>query len=214
MSPRRAKQAAASACRPCEPRVPIALRGARRPSGSLSARGRLDLTLNSHGGGRVHLDIAEGGAHQRDVGRRPVGDRHPDVAPGGASTADGHAHSAAGQARRPGRRPANGIRRRIDGRLPDPLARGVDDKYLVTDEEAHLHNSEQEKGDERQGEGQLDGGLALATPSVVGHFTLPVRLFMIESSNFPTRSVWVAQPTTSRATAAAPSSTRAYSAVA
>src|SRR5205807_10254251 len=59
----------------------------KAPFGFFSARRRLDLTLDPHSGGCVHVDIAEGSAHQGDVGRHPVGDCHLDVAPGGASAA-------------------------------------------------------------------------------------------------------------------------------
>src|SRR5205807_3146043 len=151
------------------------------------------------------------------VGGRLVVHSHPDAAPGTAPPADRDVQAVGRQARGGGRRPASSVGRRIDRCLANALPRRMHDEDLVADKKSELDDRQQEQGDEWQSEGQLDSSLALALPSLaktLAHFTLPVRLLTTASSSLPMRLVCVAQPTMSSATAAAPSSTSAYSAVA
>src|SRR5206468_477653 len=98
---------------------------------------------------------------------------------------------------------------RAESGLPRRRAGGVDDQHLVPDDEADLDDHEQQHDQERQHEGKLDRRLASLGPA--GHLARRRTWSRTASSRWPILSVWVAQPVTSKATAAAPSSTRAYS---
>ena len=110
----------------------------------------------------MHLNVADGGPDEGNVGGGSVGDRDPDVGPGGAAVGHRHLHAVRGQTRGPGSGPPGGVGRWVDRRLADTLPGGVNHEDLVADKQAELHESQQEEGNKGQGEGQLDGGLALA----------------------------------------------------
>src|SRR5581483_3588143 len=166
-------------------------------------------------------DVGEEWPDQGECGGGPVanglGDGARGLVPAGLDVEAGRRQAAAGQGGRAGR-----TLRPVDGGPPGGLAGGVHDEDVVAHDQPDLRQPEEEQEDERQHERELDRRLSplvtaslLAGPAGRCHpFTWPSRVSKIPSKRSPILLVCVAQLTMSRATAATPRSTRAYSAVA
>src|SRR6476646_1368998 len=177
--------------------------------------GEFALFFNPHRGLGRQLKVADHRTDEGNLGGSPITHRGTHAAPGRPAAGERNVAAAGEESRRAGGGALGGVGRGVDGCLTNSLTRCVHDQHLVASEEAKLDEGKEEDGEERKSEGQLDCGLTLALPRCPRlHFTLPRTLFMTVSRSLPMRSVLVAEPLTSRATAAAPKSTRAYSAVA
>ena len=110
-------------------------------------------------------------------------------------------------------------------RDPHPLPGRVGDHHPSMDDQAELDEGERDHGHGRQKDGELDRGLTgrrpaagtRSPPTAPGppdHAIRPATAFTTRSNNSPTDEALEAHPITSRAMAAAPRITRAYSAVA